>query len=461
MLPTDTTDSERGEVSRRHVLGSVGAAGVGATGLTGATASANAACEPRWQPEACAVTVEDTLLLEGCGDDGGTTVPAGTEALLRDYTCCGESGVYYYVEWCEANYPDGLVAQAALELTPSCCGSCSFRWPIETCVATTGFEVPIYGEECAAEPQAVTTSGARGIVHERICCEVDSGLVPRYLVEWCTDELPPGWVDQSALTVSNGCCGDCEPRWTPDTCVETAVDGVPIFEEACVEEPIDQLPRRMQATILEGDCCDGPVGPTPGYYVEWCDPDLPVTWIRQADLVESSGCCGACEPRWNPETCVETAVDEAPIFEEECTGEPIERLPQGVQATVLEGGCCEGADGPTPGYYVEWCDPDLPVAWIRQSDLVASSGCCDSCTFEWDIDDCVQVSVSDPPIFESACGSEPVVVEAQAIVADRRCCEIDGEYHPRYALQWCDSSLPDGWVGPDSLSAGSGCCGGS
>ncbi|MFC3957614.1 hypothetical protein [Halovivax cerinus] len=246
-------------------------------------------------------------------------------------------------------------------------------------------------------------------------------------------------------------------QWTPDTCVETAVDGVPIFEEACVEEPLEQLPQGLQATVLEGDCCEGPVGPTPGYSVEWCDPDRPVTWIRQADLVESSGCCGACEPRWDPETCVETAADGVPIFEEECAGEPFEHLPQGMQATILEGDCCEAAAGPTPGYYVEWCDPNLPVSWIREADLVQSSDCCDTCEFEWDVDDCVRVRVDEPPIFDSACATEPVSVEARAVIVDRRCCEVDGELRPRYALEWCDATLPDGWV-DGAVVVGSGRC---
>ncbi|WP_247729817.1 hypothetical protein [Halovivax limisalsi] len=459
MLPTDAADDKGTGVSRRRVLESAGVAGVGATGIAGATARTSAPCEPRWETETCVVTVEEAPLLEACGDDDPATVPAGTEAIVLDYTCCAETDEYYYVEWCESDYPEGWVAEAVLERAPSCCGTCSFRWEVETCVTTTGAEVPVYEEECAQEPGAITPSGAKGVIHERVCCEDEEGnRVPRYGIEWCHADLPDGWVTQTDLTASDGCCDSCEPRWGPDTCVETAVDGVPIFDEECSGDPIELLPQGMQATVLEGGCCEGPTGPTPGYYVDWCDSDLEIAWIRQADLVESSGCCGTCEPQWGPETCVETAGDEVPIFDEECSGDPFEYLPQGVQATILESGCCEGADGPTPGYYVDWCDPDLPVAWIREADLVESSGCCEQCTFEWDVDDCIRVRFDEPPIFDAACANEPMSVEARAVVTDRRCCEIDGELRPRYALEWCDATLPDGWVDEAAVVGSARCC---
>ena len=283
-------------IQRRTVLKRIGAAGIAVAGITGVGGAASDSCEFEWDVGTCVATssVRVPVFEEPCTDEPVDYVPSGVKGYITEFVCCeGIGGVeLYYVEWCADDLPDGWVEQADLERSSDCCDGggpgCDFKWDIEDCVETTGYDIPVFPEECGDDMGDRVPGGSKGYVVDRTCCG-DDDPTERYLIEWCSDELLHGWVRQEDLTASPGCC-ECVFEFDVETCITTAADETPIFEEPCMQEPFELVPEGTEGFVHEWICCEDS-GPTEMYYVEWCDPGLPPSWVRQADLAQSSDCC--------------------------------------------------------------------------------------------------------------------------------------------------------------------------
>ena len=252
-------------------------------------------CVFRWDVGTCIRAEYDDVAIynrECPSDEPVDRAPRSAEGTILEYACCeGPQAIeMYYVEWCDDRLEDGWVKQADLERSSDCCDGggpgCEFEFDVEDCVETTGYDIPVFPDECGDDTGDRVPGGSKGYVVDRTCCG-DDDPTEMYLIEWCSDEHPHGWVRQEDLTESPGCC---ECVFDLEGCVATAPEETPIFEEPCMDEPFELVPEGTEGFVHEWICCeDG--GPTEMYYVEWCDPDLPPSWVRQADLKPSSYCC--------------------------------------------------------------------------------------------------------------------------------------------------------------------------
>jgi hypothetical protein len=450
MTPNESTEAA---ISRRDVLKNVGFAGAASTAFATVGAGAPGRCDVTWDAGTCVATTDKARIVESC--EGGTlaTVPPGTEARVRDWTCCAESTVYYYLEWCDEDIPIGWVPQPLLEETEECCTGCRFRWDEGACVATQREGTSVFEEPCTDEQVDALPADLKATVERRHCCQ-ETGTV-FYSLEWCDDDIPGFWVRQPDLRAAEGCCEGCEFRWDEGDCVATKRDGTPGYKRPCRRKRPSLFSGGMKAIVARRHCCEdtGEVY----YFLEWCEDGMPPHWVRQADLEQSQGCCEPCDFRWEQGDCVATKFDGTPVFKRPCRREHDGVVPGGVKAVVKKRYCCEETE--EAFYFLQWCDVNVPAHWVRQGDLVPSEGCCEPCDFRWKDGDCVATDREGTPVFEEPCVDEPVdelPIGLKAEVLRRHCCEeTDEEF---YLLEWCDPEIPTLWVRQADLRAAEGCC---